>query len=57
MFEDRITRLDLRLTKNLQVTTVIVYQMNVDTYNALNANSVRAVNSVYGAACVHRSRF
>ena len=49
LFEDRVTRLDLRLSHSFQVQRVRV-QLNLDAYNALNANSVRAVNSAYGAA-------
>jgi Carboxypeptidase regulatory-like domain/TonB dependent receptor-like, beta-barrel len=49
LFEDRITRLDLRLTKNFRYNRYR-FQVNIDAYNALNANSIRAVNSVYGAA-------
>jgi hypothetical protein len=49
LFEDRVTRLDLRLSKNFQVERFRI-QLNLDAYNALNANSVRAVNSAYGAA-------
>ena len=43
LFEDRVTRLDLRLSHSFQVQRVRV-QLNLDAYNALNANSVRAVN-------------
>ena len=49
LFEDRVTRLDLRLSHSFQVQRVRV-QLNLDAYNALNANSVRAVNSTYGSA-------
>jgi hypothetical protein len=49
LFEDRITRLDLRLTKIIKYKRSRL-QINLDAYNALNANSIRAVNSVYGAA-------
>ena len=49
LYEDRVTRLDLRLSHSFQVQRVRV-QLNLDAYNALNANSVRAVNSTYGSA-------
>jgi hypothetical protein len=49
LFEDRIVRLDLRLAKSVQIRGVRV-QINLDAYTALNANSVRAVNSSYGSA-------
>jgi hypothetical protein len=48
LFENRITRLDLRVSKILRVKRLRV-QVNVDAYNALNANSVRAVIGTYGA--------
>jgi hypothetical protein len=48
LFEDRISRLDLRLSKIFRVNRFRV-QANLDAYNALNANSVRAVISTYGA--------
>jgi hypothetical protein len=49
LFEDRIARLDIRLAKSVQIRQFRV-QVNVDAYNALNANSVRAVNSTFGSA-------
>jgi hypothetical protein len=49
LYEDRVVRLDLRLGKAVQVRKLRM-QVNVDAYNALNANSVRAVNSTFGAA-------
>ena len=48
LFEDRITRLDLRLSKIIRVNR-FRFQVNLDAYNALNANSVRAVINTYGA--------
>jgi hypothetical protein len=48
MFEDRIVRLDLRLSKSLQIQRFRI-QLNVDAYNALNANSVRALSSQFGS--------
>jgi hypothetical protein len=49
LFENRIPRLDLRLGKTVRVQRRYRIQLNVDAYNALNANSVRAVISSYGA--------
>jgi hypothetical protein len=49
LFEDRVVRLDLRLGKSVTIRRVRV-QINVDAYNALNANSIRAVNSAFGSA-------
>ena len=48
LFENRITRLDLRLSKGFQLDRFRI-QVNLDAYNALNANSVRSVISNYGA--------
>ncbi len=48
LFEDRIARLDLRLSKSFRFDRVRI-QANLDAYNALNANSVRSVISVYGS--------
>jgi hypothetical protein len=49
LFENRIPRLDLRLSKALRVQKRYRIQLNLDAYNALNANSVRAAISTYGA--------
>ena len=49
VFEDRLSRLDLRLSRNFDIRGVRL-QANVDFYNALNASSVRSVNTTYGAA-------
>jgi outer membrane receptor protein involved in Fe transport len=50
LFEDRISRLDLRLSKVFNFTSRIRLQLNLDAYNALNSNAVRAVNINYGSA-------
>jgi hypothetical protein len=50
LFEDRISRLDLRLSKVINLNTRFRIQLNLDAYNALNASSVRAVNTNYGSA-------
>ena len=49
LFEDRISRLDLRLAKSFQVQRFRI-QVNIDAYNALNSNSIRAVSSTFGAS-------
>ena len=49
LFEDRITRLDLRLSKILKFNRYR-FQINLDAYNVLNSNAIRAVNSTYGSA-------
>jgi hypothetical protein len=48
LFEDRVSRLDLRLSKVFSMGRLRV-RANVDAYNVLNANSVRSVLSTYGA--------
>jgi Carboxypeptidase regulatory-like domain len=49
MYEDRIRRLDLRLTKFVNLTSRVRLQMNLDAYNALNGNAVQSLNTTYGA--------
>jgi hypothetical protein len=49
MFEDRISRLDVRVGKVFRYGRFRV-QANLDAYNVLNASSVRAVNTNYGAS-------
>ena len=49
-FEKRITRLDLRLSKRQQITPRLRLQLNLDIYNALNANTVISSISTYGSA-------
>ena len=48
MFESRISRLDLRLSKAFRFNRFRI-QANLDAYNVLNANSVRAVITTYGS--------
>jgi hypothetical protein len=48
LFEPRISRLDLRLSKILQLSRFKI-QLNLDAYNALNNNSIRSENSTYGS--------
>lgn len=47
LFENRISRLDVRLSKTFTLNRIRV-QANLDAYNALNANSVRSVNAAWG---------
>jgi Carboxypeptidase regulatory-like domain len=49
LFEGRIRRLDLRLTKYFNVTKRIRVQANFDAYNALNSNAIQTINTAYGA--------
>jgi hypothetical protein len=48
LFEDRTRRLDLRLTKNVQLTDRVRLQANFDAYNVLNSSAVQAVNTTFG---------
>ena len=47
LFEDRISRIDLRLSHAFTIQKFRL-QLNLDAYNALNSSSIRAVNSTYG---------
>jgi hypothetical protein len=49
LFEDRIARLDLRVSKIIRMNRFRV-QVNLDAYNALNSSAIRSVNSTFGAA-------
>jgi hypothetical protein len=48
-FEDRTTRLDVRLAKSVRVGDRVRIQANVDLYNALNSGSILAVTNAFGA--------
>jgi hypothetical protein len=48
-FEDRTTRLDVRLAKSLRVRDRVRIQANFDLYNALNSGSILAVTNAFGA--------
>ena len=48
MYEARIRRLDLRVTKNVQLTPRVRLQANLDAYNALNASPVQSIQSTFG---------
>jgi hypothetical protein len=47
-FEDRTTRLDLRLSKVFQINRIRL-QVNLDSYNALNTDAIRSINSTFNA--------
>ncbi|MBI3049788.1 MAG: TonB-dependent receptor [Acidobacteria bacterium] len=53
-FEDRVTRLDLRVSKIVRLTARLRVQLNADAYNALNSSSIRsgaaggAINTTFG---------
>jgi len=48
MFEARVRRMDLRLSKQFAFASRYNLQLNFDAYNALNNNAVQAVNTTYG---------
>ena len=48
LFLDDHTRLDLRLSKTLRLSSGASLQLNFDVYNALNANTILSVNNTYG---------
>ncbi|MGE3176764.1 MAG: carboxypeptidase regulatory-like domain-containing protein [Vicinamibacterales bacterium] len=49
LFEDRIRRLDLRLSKSIALPRRLNLQLNFDAYNALNSSASQSINTVYGA--------
>lgn len=48
-FEDRTTRLDLRLSKIVRLPKRLRLQANLDVYNALNSSSIIQTNTTYGS--------
>ena len=52
VFEDRLTRVDIRVAKNIQVGRVRL-QPRLDLYNLFNANTILGVNTRLGSA-LHR---
>ena len=48
LFEGRIRRLDLRVTKIFQVTKRVKFQANLDAYNALNSSAVQTIQTTFG---------
>jgi len=49
LFEDRTTRLDLRLSKIVQLPKRLRLQANMDVYNALNSSSIIQTNTTFGS--------
>jgi hypothetical protein len=48
-FEDRINRLDLRVSKIFRLGERRRLQLNLDAYNALNSSAITAINSTFDA--------
>ncbi|MEQ1870923.1 MAG: carboxypeptidase regulatory-like domain-containing protein [Vicinamibacterales bacterium] len=49
VFEDRMTKFDIRLSKNVQAGRLKI-QPRIDLYNVFNSNTVTSVNTTLGAA-------
>lgn len=49
MFEGRIRRLDMRLTKYFQITPRVKFQANLDAYNALNSSAIQSLVRAYNS--------
>jgi hypothetical protein len=47
-FDERIRRLDLRVSKAVRLPTRGQVQLNLDAYNVTNSNGIRATNPSYG---------
>ena len=47
LFEDRISRLDFRVSKIIEYRR-LRFQINLDAYNLMNTSDIRTVNSSYG---------
>jgi hypothetical protein len=52
MFESRIRRLDLRLTKFFQITQRIRLQANLDAYNAVNSGPIQSLLTAYAPTAI-----
>jgi hypothetical protein len=49
MFEDRLSRLDLRIAKRLTLTQRMRLQANINVYNVFNGSAISMLNTNYGA--------
>ncbi|MGE3512560.1 MAG: hypothetical protein AB7N65_27160, partial [Vicinamibacterales bacterium] len=52
MFEGRIRRLDLRLTKFFQLTPRVRLQANLDAYNSLNSSAIQSLLTAFAPASI-----
>jgi hypothetical protein len=48
VFEGRIRRLDMRVTKIFQLTNKVRLQANLDAYNALNSSAIQSLQTAFG---------
>jgi hypothetical protein len=56
VFDDRMTRLDLRLAKRLRLTDRVGLQANFNIYNVFNGAAVNVLNNTYGPRWMEPSR-
>jgi hypothetical protein len=50
IFEGRIRRLDMRLTKIFKITPRVRFQANLDAYNALNSSAIQSLQTAFGSS-------
>jgi hypothetical protein len=48
VFEGRIRRLDMRVTKIFRLTNTVRLQANLDAYNALNSSAIQSLQTAFG---------
>jgi hypothetical protein len=48
MFDDRLTRLDVRLAKRISITQRMRLQANFNIYNVFNGSASSTLNTNYG---------
>ena len=49
LFEERTQRFDIRVSKIFHIRQRIRLQLNLDSYNVLNSDAIRSVNSGFDA--------
>jgi hypothetical protein len=55
MYGERLNQLDMRFSKDFRLGRARVFRANLDIYNILNSNPVRAVNAAYASWLVPTS--
>ena len=55
MYGERLNQLDMRFSKDFRFGGARVFRANLDIYNVLNSNPVRAVNAAYASWLVPTS--
>jgi hypothetical protein len=56
VFDDRMTRLDLRLAKRIRLSSRLGFQGNFNIYNVFNGAAVNVLNTNYGPRWLESSR-